>query len=83
MAFEPLGNDGQAVCAPDYALIASEINPALRVSRAEGFEVHCLYNQETAEDPTALFSHNLTVGNAVELAQKVAKVLVTMNVKRA
>ncbi len=83
VAFEPLGDDGQAVCAPDYALIASEINPALKVSRAEGFEVHCLYNQETAEQPQLYFSHNLATGNAIELAKKVAKVLDKMHLKRS
>ena len=80
--FEPLGDDGQAVCAPDYALIASEVNPALKVSRAEGFEVHCLYNQETAEEPQLYFSHNLATGDAVDLAKKVSKVLDQMHVKR-
>ncbi|MEZ4869282.1 MAG: DUF1259 domain-containing protein [Caldilineaceae bacterium] len=80
--FEPLGDNGQAVCAPDYALIAPEVNPALMVSRAEGFEVHCLYNQETAEHPQLFFSHNLKTGDAVELAKEVSKVLDQMNVKR-
>ncbi len=83
VAFEPLGDDGWAVCAPDYALIASEVNPALEVSRDEGFEIHCLYNQETAEQPQLYFSHNLKVGNAVELAQQVSRVLDKMNVKRS
>lgn len=83
VAFEPLGNNGQAICAPDYALIASEVNPALAVSRAEGFVVHCLYNQETDEFPQLYFSHNLKVGNAIELAHQVSKVLDKMNVKRS
>lgn len=83
VAFEPLGDDGQAVCAPDYALIASEVNPVLKVSRAEGFTVHCLYNQETAEQPQLYFSHNLATGNAIELARKVAKVLDKMHLKRS
>jgi len=82
VAFEPLGN-GRTACAPDYALIASEINPALEVSRDEGFVVHCLYNQETDERPQLYFSHNLATGNAVTLAHKVAKVLDKMNVKRS
>lgn len=80
--FEPLGDNGQAVCGPDYALIASEVNPALKVSRDEGFEVHCLYHQETAEFPQLYFSHNLKTGDAVELAKEVSKVLDQMNVKR-
>lgn len=83
VAFEPLDSSGKsAACAPDYALIASEINPALMVSRAQGFEVHCLYNQETAEQPQLYFSHNLKTGDPVSLAQSVSKVLDKMNVKR-
>ena len=68
---------------PDYALLATEVNPALGVSRAEGFVVHCLYNQETDEQPQLYFSHNLATGNAINLAHKVAKVLDQMNVKRS
>ena len=83
VAFEPLGNNGQAAVAPDYALIASEVNPALEVSRAEGFVVHCLYNQETAEQPQLYFSHNLAAGKAIDLAKKIAKVLDKMNLKRS
>ncbi len=82
VAFEPLGN-GQTACAPDYALIAPEVNPALKVSRAQGFAVHCLYNQETAEQPQLYFSHNLATGHAVDLAHKVSRVLDKMNVKRS
>jgi len=82
VAFEPLGN-GRTACAPDLALIASEINPALEVLRDEGFVVHCLYNQETDEQPQLYFSHNLATGNAVTLAHKVARALDKMNLKRS
>lgn len=82
VAFEPLDNNGFAAVAPDYAFIASEINPALEVARAEGFVVHCLYNQETAEFPQLYFSHNLKTGNAIELAQQIARVLDKMHLKR-
>lgn len=84
IAFEPLDDSGDyAACAPDYALIAREINPALQQSRAEGFEIHCLYNQETAEFPQLYFSHNLRSGDPIVSAKKVAKVLALMNVKRS
>ncbi|MDQ6661591.1 MAG: DUF1259 domain-containing protein [Chloroflexota bacterium] len=84
VAFEPLDSSGQyAAVAPDYALIASEVNPALAVARAEGFVVHCLYNQETAEQPQLYFSHNLKTGNPVDLAWQIYKVLDKMNVKRS
>lgn len=81
--FEPLNSSGTlAACAPDYGLIASEINPALSLSRLQGFVVHCLYNQETAEQPQLYFSHNLATGDPIDLAHKVSRVLDTMNVKR-
>ena len=83
VAFEPLDDSGQAAVAADFALIASEVNPALKVARNEGLMVHCLYNQETDEQPQLYFSHNLATGNAVELAHKVARVLDKMNLKRS
>jgi hypothetical protein len=70
--FEPLGGNRTAV-APDFALIASEINPVMSIMRRQGFAVHCLYNQETAESPQLYFSHQLAVGDAYELARAVRK----------
>lgn len=83
VAFEPLDAMEQtAACAPDLALIASEVNPALEELRDEGFVVHCLYNQEMAEHPQLYFSHSLATGDAVDLARKVATALDKMNLKR-
>jgi hypothetical protein len=65
--FEPLGGSRTAV-APDYALIASEINPVMSIMRRHDFAIHCLYNQETAETPQLYFSHQLAVGDAYALA---------------
>lgn len=84
VAFEPLDQSGQhAAVAPDYALVASEVNPALEESRDLGFEIHCLYNQETAESPQLYFSHNLKAGNPIELAKEISRVLQKINVKRS
>ena len=83
VAFEPLDDNGFAACAPDYALIASEVNPALKEARRQGFEVHCLYNQETAEEPQLFFSHNIAKGNAIDLARRVSRVLDKMHLKRS
>ncbi len=82
IAFEPLGG-GRAACAPDYALIAPEVNSALQTARAVGFEVHCLYNQETDEHPQLYFSHQLATGDPIDLARRVRHVLDTTNTKRA
>jgi hypothetical protein len=68
--FEPLGGTRTAV-APDFALIAAEIDPVMSVMRKNNFTVHCLYNQETAESPQLYFSHQLAVGDAYELARAV------------
>jgi len=80
IAFEPLGN-GRAACAPDYALIAPEVNPALKTARAEGFAVHCLYNQETDEHPQLYFSHQIATGAPLDLARRVRRVLDTTNAR--
>lgn len=76
--FEPLGGNMTAV-APDFALIASEINPLMKIMRKQDFAVHCLYNQETAESPQLYFSHQLAVGDAYDLARAVRKGLEKTN----
>jgi hypothetical protein len=78
IAFEPLG-DGRTVVAPDFALIAAEVNPVMTIMRKQGFEVHCLYNQETAESPQLYFSHQLAVGDAYALARAVRRGLEKTN----
>ena len=81
VAFEPLdGGRGTAV-APDFALVASEINPLVKLMREQGFTIHCLYNQETAESPQLYYSHQLAVGDAYDLARKVRKGLERTNSK--
>jgi hypothetical protein len=78
IAFEPLG-DGRAAVAPDFALIASEVNPVMELQRREGFTVHCLYNQETAESPQLYFSHQLAVGDPYQLARAIRRSLERTN----
>ncbi len=55
--------------APDLALTAPEVDKVMKITRAAGFEVHCLYNQETAEHPQLYFSHQLAVGDAEHYAR--------------
>jgi hypothetical protein len=76
--FEPLGG-GRTAVAPDYALIASEINPVMSIMRRNNFAVHCLYNQETAETPQLYFSHQLAVGDAYALAHAIRLALERTN----
>ncbi len=82
IAFEPLGA-GQAVCAPDLGLLANEVDPTLKATRSAGFEVHCLYNQETDEQPQLYYAHHLATGDAVDLAHRLVNALDQMNLDRS
>lgn len=81
VAFQPMEGAGKTAAAPDFALIASEINPVVKMMRDNGFTIHCLYNQETAESPQLYFSHQLAVGDAYDLARKIRKGLDITNTK--
>lgn len=71
--FEPLPGAGHTAVAPDFAMVASEVDRVMRVMRSQGWMVNCLYNQETDEEPQLFFSHQLKVGNAYELAAEVRR----------
>ena len=78
----PTASDGKAnAVAPDFTLIASEINPLVKLMREQGFTIHCLCNQETAESPQSYFSHQLAVGDAYDSARKIRKGLERTNAK--
>jgi len=78
--FEPLVN-GRTAVAPDFALLPAEINIVMRLMRREGFDVHCLYNQETAEIPQLFFSHLLAVGNPYYFARAIRRILQQTNTR--
>jgi hypothetical protein len=80
VAFEPLGN-GQTAVAADFSMVSSEVQNVMRVMRQQGWEIGCLYNQETDEQPQLYFSHTVKVGNAVELAKEVRRGLNQTNSK--
>jgi hypothetical protein len=77
--FEPLGGDRAAV-VPDFGLTAGEVNRVARMMRGQGWELDCLYNQETDECPQLYFSHQWKVGNAYTLAAEVRRGLEQTNV---
>ena len=79
VAFQPLGG-ARAVVVPDFGMTAQEVMPVTRVMRAQGWEIGCLYNQETDEHPQLYFSHQFKVGNAYRLAHEVRRGLEHMNV---
>jgi hypothetical protein len=72
ISFQPLNADGTKVAAaPDFAMEANEINPLMRVMRRHGWDIGCLYNQETDEHPQLFFSHQFKTGNPYTLAHEI------------
>ncbi len=70
--FLPLTADGrQAAASPDFSMTAGEIGPVIRLMRDQGFDIGCLYNQETAEQPQLYFSHQLSTGDPYVLARQI------------
>jgi hypothetical protein len=74
VAFQPLGSSGsRTAVVPDFSMTASEIKPVIKTMRAQGWEVGCLYNQETAEHPQLYFAHMIAIGDATTLARQVKR----------
>ena len=73
--FKPLKGALKAAVGPDFALVASEVEPVMKLMRHLDWFVGCLYNQETDEQPQLYFSHMLKVGDPYELAREVRKAL--------
>lgn len=80
ITFQPLGSSGEAMVGPDVGMTQQEVERTLRKARHLGYEVHCLYNQETNEHPQLFFSHMLKTGKAVNLAHEVRQILNETNV---
>ena len=81
ISFEPLGRGHQAAAVPDFAMTASEIQDVFYVMRSQGWDVGCLYNQETDEYPQLFFSHQFRVGDALDLARQIRNGLNRTNSK--
>lgn len=73
ISFEPYGGGENAAAVVDFALIPSEINPVMKVMRKLGWDIGCLYNQETDEKPQ-LFRISLRRGLAFNSRGKFAAV---------
>lgn len=72
--FKPHGKGKDAaVAGPDFSMTAAEVTPVVSLMRGAGWQVHCLYNQETAESPQLYFSHMLKTGDVYELAAEIRK----------
>jgi hypothetical protein len=77
--FEPLDKGKQAAAVPDFAMEAGEIDKVTSLMRGMGWDIGCLYNQETAEQPQLYFSHQLKTGDPYKLAGEIRKGLDRMN----
>ncbi len=70
--FRPLAPDGsRAAAVPDFSMTSGEITPVIRTMRRQGWDIGCLYNQETAESPQLYFSHQFKVGDPYVLAREI------------
>ncbi|MDQ6731840.1 MAG: DUF1259 domain-containing protein [Actinomycetota bacterium] len=70
--FKPLGRTGShAAAGPDFAMTGREVMPVVKLMRAKGWYVGCLYNQETEGYPQLYFSHMLKTGDAYQLAAEI------------
>ncbi len=81
ISFEPLEGGRIAAAVPDYGMIASEINPVVERMRKQGWDIGCLYNQETDEHPQLYFSHQFKTGDPIQLAHEIRSGLNLMHVK--
>lgn len=70
--FQPHGT-GQAAVVPDFSMTAGEIQPVIATMRGLGWEIGCLYNQETDEHPQLFFSHMAKLGNPISLAREIRR----------
>lgn len=82
ISIQPLGS-GEVAAAPDFAMRANEVRPVIATMRRHGWAVHCLYNQETAEDPQLYFAHMMKKGDPLVLAREIRDGLDRTATKRA
>jgi hypothetical protein len=82
--FLPLDRAGtRAAVAPDFSMRTPEVPRVCKAMRAAGFEIGCLYNQETGEHPQLYFAHMIATGDPHALAAKVRAALDLTRARRA
>ena len=79
--FEPYGGGINAAAVPDYGMIATEIQRVVGLQLSRGWDIGCLYNQETDEQPQLFFSHQFKTGNSLQLAREIRAALNLMDMK--
>ncbi len=66
--FQPTGG-GKAAITGDFVLTAEEVNPVIRVLRANGIEVTAIHSHMLSEQPRLIFLHFWANDNAMKLAR--------------
>jgi hypothetical protein len=79
--FQPTGN-GRAAITGDFVLLASEVNPVIRMLRGNGIAVTALHSHMLQETPRLFFMHFWANGDAKKLATALRAALDVMNVKK-
>ena len=71
------GTDENAVADGDFAVLADELQPALRSLRKSGVNIVAIHHHMTQENPRIFFLHYWARGRAAELAKAVKSALDT------
>jgi len=79
--FQPAGN-GRAAITGDFVLLASEVNPVIRILRRGGIAVTAVHSHMLEETPRLFFMHFWAVDDATKLATTLRAALDTLNLKR-
>lgn len=79
--FQPTGN-GRAAITGDFVMIASEVNPVIRVLRDGGISVTALHSHMLEERPRLFFMHFWANDDAKKLATTLREALDHMHVKK-
>lgn len=76
--FQPTGG-GKAAITGDFVLIASEVNPVIRVLNENGIAITALHSHMLKESPRLFFMHFWANGNGVKLAKALHEALAKVN----
>ncbi|WP_217142348.1 DUF1259 domain-containing protein [Streptomyces sp. AC627_RSS907] len=79
VGFQPLGG-GRAALSGDLALVAHEVQPALKALRRGGIDLVELHHHGLTDEPRLFFVHYWAVGDAVSLAKGLRPAVDTTNV---
>ena len=79
--FQPTGN-GRAAITGDFVLLASEVNPVIRILRNGGIAVTALHSHMLEETPRLFFMHFWANDDAKKLATTLRAALDAVHVKK-